>query len=83
MGLKDAREAAAGLDRFLKTARGFRSRSTYFSRESKRWCDVLLWKDLESALAAAKAIEAHPAYRRFARLVDEKSIDLAHYEKVP
>ncbi|MCM0606356.1 MAG: hypothetical protein KA715_09730 [Xanthomonadaceae bacterium] len=81
ISITQAQEATKGLDKFLKSVKGFKKRSTYFSKESGHWVDVVTWKNIESARAALKAAETHRSYLAFRPLVDEKSVNLSHYEK--
>ncbi len=76
-----ATEATKGLDIFLRSIKGFKTRSTYYSKESNQWVDVVIWKDLESAKAALVQSENHQSYKAFMPLVDEKSVNLSHYDK--
>ena len=79
---QQATDSTKGLDKFLKSVQGFRSRSTYFDKKSMQWVDVVVWKDRASAESALKAAETHPAYQAFFPLVEEKSVNMGHYVRM-
>ena len=48
--------------------------------EKGLWVDVVRWRDLDSALAAAKAFETSEEVKAFAQMINYSTIKMQHYE---
>ena len=69
---------APAVTSWLQTQPGFRARGLSKGLDG-RWADCCFWDDMETALAAAEAIEAAPATRPFLDLLDWKTVSVRHF----
>jgi hypothetical protein len=62
----------------LKTYPGFLSRTLYHVKEQDSWIDIVTWKDMPSAKAAANRIKSDAQCRNFLESIDSDSVKIIH-----
>lgn len=70
------RAAAGALAPVLAQLDGFISRELAY--DGSRWVDIVHWRDMDSALAASRAVATLPACQPFFSLIDPQSITMLH-----
>lgn len=71
-------DAAAATGNWLAEQPGYIRRS--LSNSNGVWTDVVMWRDLVSAEAAAAAIGGAPGAAKFLAMIDGKSVTMRHEE---
>ena len=74
--LKDSAELE---EDFAKIQEGFLSR-TFARSEDNEWVDVIRWRTMADAEAAAKAAMQSPACAPMFGMIDEPSVKMMHFE---
>ena len=66
---------------WIRTRPGFISRDLLYAADQDKWVDVIYWKTLAEAHAAAAAAESHEECRPFFNLIDmENDMLILHAE---
>ncbi|WP_112664255.1 hypothetical protein [Microvirga flavescens] len=78
VSFEDAKRVALGLNEFLRTAPGFKTRSTYYDDKSDVWIDVVEWETMELALQALDDFSKSPSFAEFVKLADP-DFNLMHH----
>ena len=78
MSFEDAKRVTLGLNEFLRTAQGFRTRSTYYDDKNDVWIDVVEWATMENALQALGDFSKSPSFDEFMKLADP-DFNLMHH----
>lgn len=74
---RDFLAAAAGTDAALRLQPGFVSRKLLQSPDGT-WIDLVEWKDLPKAQAAAQAMMEEPSFRPFMAMIDPATVKMSH-----
>lgn len=82
ISLEEQKQSMAKLNQVVGQFPGFRSRQYYYSSESGRWIDVVLWTDIESAKKASEQAMINPTSSEVFVKMDESSTIFSYYEKV-
>ncbi len=64
---------------FVSSLKGFIKRQTA-KNETGLWIDIVEWKDMESAQAAAETFVTSEAVKNFIGMLDQKTIRMQHFE---
>lgn len=80
VGRAQQRELMASVDPFVASQPGFVARHAYFSEELGRWIDHVVWRDAESAKAAAALAMKDPSMAPLMSRIDEATVSFGHYE---
>jgi len=78
VSFEDAKRVTLGLNEFLRTAPGFKTRSTYYDEKSNVWIDVVEWETMELALKALEDFSKSPSFEEFVKLADPE-FNLMHH----
>lgn len=70
------------LNDIVKELKGFKARDYYYSEESQRWFDFIIWERLEDAQAASKQIMSNPKALEIFALMDEQTMSFSHYKRL-
>ncbi|WP_416398886.1 antibiotic biosynthesis monooxygenase family protein [Allohahella sp. A8] len=78
---QDVETAAQSITPVLESLDGYISRD--FGRaDGGRYIDVVRWRDLSAAQAAADKVMQEPACGAFFSLIDETQMQMTHYSKL-
>jgi hypothetical protein len=69
----------AQIERFARARPGFVARECFYTPESGRWIDHVVWHDRDSALAAADALPRDADLSAVLKAIDETSVSFGHY----
>lgn len=70
------------LNEIVQELKGFKSRAFYYSEQSQRWVDFIVWETIEDAQSASQQIMANPKALEIFALMDKESLSFSHYDKV-
>lgn len=73
------KNAAESLNDIVSQYPGFKSRSYYYSEESNRWIDFVIWDSITAAKAASEKVMNNPEARELFMLMDEETMIFSHY----
>jgi len=75
-------ELSKSINDFIKKRPGFKSRTLFYDEKQKLYVDMIAWKDLASAQAAAKEAEGNPICQSVFAQIEQKGIIFLHANKV-
>jgi len=82
ISMDEQKRAMANLNEVVKQFEGFKSRDYFYSADSGRWVDFVVWSDHELALKASESAMRDPKAGEVFKLMDDSSSIFSHYERV-
>ncbi|NER52217.1 MAG: hypothetical protein F6J92_37365 [Symploca sp. SIO1A3] len=78
INIADFQKAAERSTKALQKMDGFLHRKISVSDTKEEWADIVYWRDMNSALKAAKVFAKEPEAQEFIDMLDGKTIKMLH-----
>jgi len=80
VSMENQKKLMAQIDNCANKLDGFVKREYYYSKETKKWIDHVVWKDHQSAINAGENIMKDPAAQEVFKHIDESNITMSHFD---
>jgi hypothetical protein len=82
VSFEEQKRLMSELNKIVIKVDGFKSRDYYYSAESSRWIDSVIWTDLNLAKKGAEEVIKNPKAQETFAKIEKKTLSYSHYARI-